>query len=179
MAIQKRRSQMVMSSSDIADVYANWPARVAAIETTQEPPFAEQQAAVDREEAAREPLPATGGRTFSKPQQAREIEARDRAKSLGVRVAVVSEARRYITAAQSQPGVLYAIERTPVGWACSCQGYLHTGCCKHLAATQRRAAREGWTFGTIAPLSRVARYFPLDLPENIAIRGIVLRALVA
>ncbi len=46
--------------------------------------------------------------------------------------------------------------------------------CKHLGAVERRAEREGWAFGTIAPLSRVARYFPLDLPENIAMRGKVL-----
>lgn len=51
---RKNRTQFVMNSSEIADVYANWPARVAATETTEEPPFAEQQAAVDREEAAKE-----------------------------------------------------------------------------------------------------------------------------
>ena len=36
--------------------------------------------------------------------------------------------------------------------------------CKHLGAVQRRAAREGWPFGQIAPLSRVERYFPLSSP---------------
>ncbi len=101
-------------------------------------------------------------RTFSKPQPARQLEARARARTLGVRVAVVVEARRYVTASQSQPGAVYAIERTPAGWACSCDGYLHTNCCKHLGAVERRAEREGWAFGHIAPLSRVARYFPLD-----------------
>ncbi len=108
-------------------------------------------------------------RTFSKPPEARQLEAR--ARTLGVKVAVVSEARRYVTASQSQPGVVYAIERTPAGWACSCEGYVQTGMCKHLGAVERRAEREGWAFGAIAPLSRVARYFPLDLPENIAMRG--------
>ncbi len=113
-------------------------------------------------------------RTFSKPPAARQVEARARARTLGVKVAVVVEARRYVTASQSQPGTVYVIERTPVGWACSCQGYEMTGMCKHLGAVERRAEREGWAFGTIAPLSRVARYFPLDLPENIAMRGRVL-----
>ncbi len=36
--------------------------------------------------------------------------------------------------------------------------------CKHLGAVQRRAEREGWPFGTIAPLAQVARYMPLDPP---------------
>ena len=110
-------------------------------------------------------------RTFSKPPAARQLEARARARTLGVRVAVVSEARRYVTAAQSQPGALYVIERTPAGWACSCEGYLHTGMCKHLGAVERRSEREGWAFGTVAALSRVARYFPLDVPENVALHG--------
>ena len=113
-------------------------------------------------------------KTFAKPPAARQLEARARARTLGVRVAVVSEARRYVTASQSQPGALYVIERTPVGWACSCQGYEMTGVCKHIAAVERRAEREGWTFGTVAPLSRVGRYFPLDLPENVAMHGAVL-----
>ncbi len=113
-------------------------------------------------------------KTFSKPPAARQLEARARARTLGVKVAVVSEARRYVTASQSQPGALYVIERTPVGWACSCQGYEHTGMCKHLGAVERRAEREGWAFGIIAPLSRVARFFPLDLPENVVMRGAAL-----
>ncbi len=68
-------------------------------------------------------------RTFSKPPAARQVEARARARRYGVKVAVVVEARRYVTASQSQPGTVYAIERTPAGWACSCQGYEFTGCC--------------------------------------------------
>ena len=113
-------------------------------------------------------------KTFSKPQPARQLEARGRARTLGVRVAVVVEARRYVTASQSQPGAVYAIERTPAGWACSCDGYLHTGMCKHLGAVERRSEREGWAFGTVAPLAKVARYFPLDVPENVAIHGRVV-----
>ncbi len=101
-------------------------------------------------------------RTFSKPQPARQLEARARAKQCGVRVAVVVEARRYVTHSQSQPGVTYTVERTPVGWACACQGFYHTGMCKHLGAVERRSEREGWAFGAVAPLSKVARYFPLD-----------------
>lgn len=115
-------------------------------------------------------------RTFSKPQPARELEARARARTLGVKVAVVSEARRYVTASQSVPGTIYAIERTPAGWACSCEGFINTNCCKHLGAVERRSEREGWVFGKVAPLATVARFFPLDIPENIAMRGAVLTA---
>ncbi len=103
-------------------------------------------------------------RTFAKPFAAREIEARARARSCGVRIAVVAEARRYCTPAQSEPGTTYTIARTPIGWACSCLGYFHTGVCKHLGAVARRAGREGWAFGRIAPLATVARYMPLDPP---------------
>lgn len=112
-------------------------------------------------------------RTFSKPQPARELEARSRARVLGVKVAVVSEARRYVAASQSAPGTLYTIERTPVGWACECEGYLQTGCCKHLGAVERRSEREGWRFGVVAPLAKVARYFPLT-PQELIVRGAVL-----
>ncbi len=101
-------------------------------------------------------------KTFSKPQEARQLEARARARTLGVRVEVVSEARHYRTRSQSNPGEVYTLKRTPAGWACSCLGYEHTGCCKHLGQVERRAEREGWVFGHIAPLPRVARYFPLD-----------------
>ncbi len=66
-------------------------------------------------------------RTFTKPQEARAIEARARARSCGVRIAVVTEARRYCTPARSEPGTTYTIARTPIGWACSCLGYFHTG----------------------------------------------------
>ena len=113
-------------------------------------------------------------RQFSKPQAAREVEARARAKRVGVRVAVVSESRRYVSASQSQPGVIHVQERTPAGWACSCEGYFHTGCCRHLGAVERRSEREGWDFGAIAALAKVARYFPLDIPENVALRGAVV-----
>ena len=113
--------------------------------------------------------------TFSKPA-ARQLEARTRARTLGVRVAVVSEARRYVSASQSQPGTVHAIARTPIGWACSCDGYLHTGVCKHLGAVERRAAREGWASGRLAPLATVARSFPLDLPENVAPPRLTARA---
>ena len=99
---------------------------------------------------------------FSKPPAARQLEARARARQLGVKVEVVSEARHYRTRAQSTPGEQYAIVRTPVGWACACLGYYHTGICKHLGQVERRAEREGWPFGTIAPLDKVAQYFPLD-----------------
>lgn len=113
-------------------------------------------------------------KTFSKAPAARQLEARARARTLGVHVAVVVEARRYVSASQAQPGTIYAIERTPAGWACSCEGYEHTGICKHLGAVERRAEREGWVFGQLAALAKVARYFPLDIPENVITRGAVL-----
>lgn len=99
---------------------------------------------------------------FSKPQEARELEARARAKRLGVRVAVVSEARQYVSASQSQPGVVHTMQRTAAGWVCQCDGYLFTGCCKHLGQLERRAEREGWDFGAICPLHRAEKYFPVD-----------------
>lgn len=68
-------------------------------------------------------------RTFSKPQEARQLEARARAWQMGVKVEVVSEARQYRTRSQSEPSTVYTILRTPAGWACSCLGYFHTGCC--------------------------------------------------
>ncbi len=92
--------------------------------------------------------------TFSKPQAARQIEARARAKRLGVRVAVVVEARSYLSASQRAPGTAYRIERCRHGWSCECAGYFYTGSCKHLAAVERRAEREGWDFGQIAPLTQ-------------------------
>ncbi len=85
-------------------------------------------------------------KTFSKAPAARQLEARARARSLGVRVAVVVEARRYVSASQLQPGTVYAIERTPAGWACSCEGYEHTGVCKHLGAVERHAAPRSGLF---------------------------------
>ncbi len=93
--------------------------------------------------------------TFSKPQAARQVEARARAKRLGVRVAVVVEARSYLSASQREAGKSYRIERCRHGWSCECDGFLFTGSCKHLAAVERRAEREGWDFGQIAPLAQL------------------------
>ncbi len=94
--------------------------------------------------------------TFAKPLAARQVEARSRAKAQGVRVAVVSAARSYVSISQSQPGMTYRIERDRHGWGCECDGYRFTGMCKHVAAVQRRSEREGWVFGQVAPLDRTA-----------------------
>lgn len=111
-------------------------------------------------------LVSTMDQRQTKPQAAREIEARARARRLRIRVAVVERAESYTTASRSRPGVRYAMRRTPAGWACSCDGYYHTGACKHLGQVERRSEREGWEFGAVAPLHRVGRYLPLTLPAR-------------
>jgi hypothetical protein len=88
---------------------------------------------------------------FSRPQAARQIEARARAKQRGVRVEVIEPRRWYRTRSQSNPGEVYNLARVLHGWQCSCPGYLHTGVCKHLGQLERRSEREGWAFGRIAP----------------------------
>ena len=105
--------------------------------------------------------------TFRKPQAARQCEARARARHLGVRVAVVSEARSYVSNSQSTPGATYRIERNRHGWTCECDGYRFTGMCKHIAQVERRAAREGWAFGTVCPLpGNVVPIRPALTPER-------------
>ena len=59
----------------------------------------------------------------------------------------------YSTLSQSEPGTVYTIARTRAGWTCECKGFHYTGCCKHLAAVERRSEREGWPFGRIATIS--------------------------
>ncbi len=87
---------------------------------------------------------------FTRPQEARAIEARSRARHLGVRVEVVAPARQYRTRSQSQPGTVYTIARSPLGWTCDCPGFAFTGVCKHLGQVERRSEREGWRFGRVA-----------------------------
>ena len=93
------------------------------------------------------------------------MEARARARHLGVRVAVLVEARRYCSHSQSEPGVVHTLERTRDGWVCSCRGYEFSGCCKHLGRLERRASREGWRFGVICPLSKAPAHFPLETDQ--------------
>lgn len=88
---------------------------------------------------------------FSRPQAAREIEARGRARDLSVKVQVIEPGMAYSTRSQSQPGTVYTITRERAGWQCECPGYTFTGVCKHLAQVERRSEREGWSFGRIAP----------------------------
>ena len=90
---------------------------------------------------------------FSRPQAAREIEARSRAKEMKVRVEVVEPGQAYFTRSQSHPGTVYHITRERAGWHCECAGFIYTGCCKHLGQVERRSEREGWAFGRIAPRS--------------------------
>lgn len=105
-------------------------------------------------------------RRYDKPQEAREIEARARARRLRVRVVAAVSGESYTTASRSRPGVRYTMQRTPAGWACSCDGYYYTGACKHLGQVERRSEREGWDFGAVAPLHRVAKYLPLTFPAS-------------
>ncbi len=88
---------------------------------------------------------------FTRPQEARQIEARGRARTMGIRVEVIEPTHAYRTLSQSQPGTVYGITRTPAGWSCECPGFIYTGVCKHIAQVERRSEREGWTFGRIAP----------------------------
>lgn len=88
---------------------------------------------------------------FQKPADARFIEAQVRSKSLGVKIFVEVEGRAYFTKSQSEAGVIYRMIRGQWGWECECRGYEFTGSCKHLGSLARRAMREGWEFGVIAP----------------------------
>ena len=90
--------------------------------------------------------------TYRKPQGARELEARSRARERGVRVRVRQARRHYTSRSQTYPNVTYHLEKAPEGWTCSCEGYSYTGVCKHLAALERRSEREGWRFGKVAPV---------------------------
>lgn len=91
--------------------------------------------------------------------EAREVEARSRARTLGVRVREIQRGREYSTRSQSDGSVVYLLRRGRDGWACTCLGYQHSGMCKHLGALERRSEREAWPFGTIA------RPAPIEQPE--------------
>lgn len=93
---------------------------------------------------------------FSRPQEARQIEARARAKDLAVRIQVVEPGAAYSTRSQSEPGAVYTMTRERDGWQCECRGFVFTDICKHLGQLERRSEREGWTFGRIAPRPRMA-----------------------
>jgi hypothetical protein len=88
--------------------------------------------------------------TFSRSDAARQIEARSRARQLGVKVRVVVASREYTTHSQTTDDV-YRVVRTAAGWSCPCKGWVYTGVCKHIAAVERRSEREGWVFGRVAP----------------------------
>lgn len=85
-----------------------------------------------------------------KTLEARQLEARNRARVRRVRVMEIERGNAYSTISQTEPGVVYTISRTRRGWACECEGYRYTGCCKHIAQVERRSEREGWDFGTVA-----------------------------
>lgn len=87
---------------------------------------------------------------FAKSSAARQVEARGRARSNGVRVEVIEHARYYQTHSKSRPGLVHHIGRTAKGWTCTCEGYTYTGMCQHIGQVERRSEREGWQFGRIA-----------------------------
>ena len=89
-----------------------------------------------------------------KPIEARQLEARSRARVNGVRVREVLRGNQYSTASQSQPDTVYELKRTRAGWTCSCPGFTYSGSCKHIGQVERRSEREGWEFGRIAPRTR-------------------------
>jgi len=91
-----------------------------------------------------------------KTLEARQIEARGRARTRGVRVEVVVDAKHYRTRSQSDATISYNIDRTSQGWVCECEGFRFTGSCKHIAQVERRSEREGWTFGKIAAASKLS-----------------------
>jgi hypothetical protein len=77
-----------------------------------------------------------------------------RAKVNRVRVREVERAEYYTSKSQTGMG-WYDLNRHPSGWSCTCWGYARTGACKHLGELERRAKREGWRFGTVAPRDEV------------------------
>ena len=85
-----------------------------------------------------------------KALDARQIEARGRARDLRVRVQVIEPQMAYSTRSQSITGASYNLDRTRAGWQCECKGWEYTGVCKHIAQVERRAEREGWSFGKVA-----------------------------
>jgi hypothetical protein len=91
-----------------------------------------------------------------RPLEARQLEARSRARELNVRVHVIATGRAYETRSQSRPETTYQVVRTPVGWSCTCPGFAFSGCCKHLGQVERRSEREGWSFGRVAPRPQMA-----------------------
>jgi hypothetical protein len=80
---------------------------------------------------------------------ARRNEDRRGDRTLRVRAEVFAPAPHYLARSQSGQGA-YQIDHTATGWVCACDGYRFTGCFKHVAGVERRAEREGWTFGTTA-----------------------------
>lgn len=100
-----------------------------------------------------------------KSLEIRSLEARGRARHLGVRVREIRRGREYVSRSQSDATVTYRIARTADGWACGCTGYEMTGLCKHIGQVERRAEREGWAFG------RVARH---DTPRPLTTLGLHL-----
>lgn len=81
---------------------------------------------------------------------ARRTSARSRARANRVRVQVVDPQRHYISISQST-GETYHLTSGRYGWQCTCLGFQHTGCCKHLGQLERRSEREDWEMGAIAP----------------------------
>ena len=82
--------------------------------------------------------------------EARQIEARSRACDRRARVYEVERGQCYYAHSQSEPGLIHHQTRERDGWRCECRGYGYTGSCYHLGQVQRRAAREGWSFGAVA-----------------------------
>lgn len=81
--------------------------------------------------------------------------ARVRARANNVEVRCVERALYYTTVSQSGMGHYHLEWHQGKGWSCTCWGYARHGMCKHLGQLQRRALREGWNFGSVAPRDEV------------------------
>ena len=89
---------------------------------------------------------------YSKPHEARFVEAQARSRANTVKLHVKEPQRYYQSRSVSRPGLVHHVTRTPRGWACTCEGWTHHAMCQHVAGLSRRAIREGWAQRfTIAP----------------------------
>jgi hypothetical protein len=86
---------------------------------------------------------------FGRSHGERRAEMGARAKAERVTVVQRERAMHYYSVSQTRADRLHFQTRSAGGWDCTCEGYIHTGLCKHLGAVENRAIAEGWIFGTV------------------------------